>query len=80
MVSDMVVGMSIILLGWYIPLGLVIGCSNLLLSTAISLVLLSLANVGSLVDRLYLPFANRLLRTTGSLLLFFIRVPAADFG
>ena len=46
MVGNTAVGLSIILLGWYIPLGSVIGYSNLLLSVAISLVLLLLANVG----------------------------------
>ena len=50
------------------------------LSTAISPVPLLLADVGLLVDRLRLPFAIRLLRITGSLLLFSIRVPAADSG
>ena len=47
MVSNAVVGSSITLLGWYILLGSVIGYSNLLLSAAISLVLLLLANIGS---------------------------------
>jgi uncharacterized membrane protein (DUF485 family) len=42
----MVVGLSIILLGWCVLLSLVIGYSNLLLSTAIFLVPLSLTNVG----------------------------------
>jgi hypothetical protein len=46
MVSNVVVGSSIILLGWYIPLGLVIDCSNLPLSMVISLVLLLLTNIG----------------------------------
>jgi hypothetical protein len=46
MVGDIVVGSSITLLGWYIPLGLVIDYSNLLLSTVISLVLLLLTNIG----------------------------------
>ena len=56
------------------------GYSNLPLSTAISPVLLSLVNMGSLADRLYFPFANHLLCITGSLLLFSVRVPAANFG
>ena len=80
MVGNIVVGSSITLLGWCVPLGLVIGCSDLLLSTAISLVPLLLADMGLWVDGLYLPFTNRLLRTTGSLLLFSIRVSAADFS
>ena len=80
MVGNIVVGSSITLLGWCVPLGLVIGCSNLLLSVAISPVLLSLANVGFWADGLYLPFTNCLLCITGSLLLFSIRVPAADFS
>ena len=80
MVSNMVVGTSIILLGWCIPLGLVMGYNNLPLSAAISQVLLSFADMGLLVDRLYLPFANHLLRTTGSLSLFSIRVLAANFN
>jgi len=42
----MVVGLFITLLGWYIPLGLVIGYGDLPLSTVISLVPLLLANVG----------------------------------
>jgi hypothetical protein len=46
MVGNTVIGLSIILLGWYILLSLVIGCGDLLLSIAISLVPLSLANVG----------------------------------
>jgi uncharacterized membrane protein (DUF485 family) len=46
MVGNMAVGSSIILLGWYVPLGLVIGYSNLLLSAAISLVPLLFTNVG----------------------------------
>jgi len=37
-VSNTVVGLSIILLGWCIPAGLVIGCGDLLLSIVISLV------------------------------------------
>ena len=78
MVSNIVVGSSIILLGWCVPLGLVIGYGNLLLSVAISLVLLLLTNMGLLVDGLYLPFTNYFLYITGLLLLFFIRVPAAD--
>ena len=70
--------MFIILLGWYIPLGLVIGYSNLLLSIAISPVPLLLTNVGFWADKLYLFFTNHLLRTTGLLLLFSIKVPAAN--
>ena len=46
MVSNIVVGSSIILLGWYIPLGLVIDYGDLPLSMAISPVLLLLANMG----------------------------------
>ena len=46
MVGNMVVGLSIILSGWYVFLDSVMGYSNLLLSIAISLVLLSLADVG----------------------------------
>jgi len=46
MVSNIVVGSSIISLGWYIPLGLVIDYDNLPLSVAISPVLLLLANIG----------------------------------
>ena len=46
MVGDVVVGLSITLLGWCVPTGLVIGCGNLLLSTVISLVPLSLINIG----------------------------------
>ena len=80
MVGDAVVGLSITLLGWCILLGLVIGCGDLPLSTAISLVLLLLANIGSWVDRLRLPFTNYLLRITDLLLLFSVRVPTADFG
>ena len=74
------VGSSIILLGWCVPLGLVIGCNNLLLSVAISPVPLLLADVGFWVDGLCFPFTNYPLRTTGLLLLFSIRVPAADFS
>jgi len=70
--------MSIISSGWCVPLGSVIGYSNLLLSAVISPVLLLFTNVGLLVDRLCLPFANRFLRITGSLLLFSMRVPAAN--
>jgi len=80
MVGDVVVGLSIILLGWYIPLGLVMGCGNLLLSVAISLVLLLPADVGLWVDGLCLPFTNYLLYITGLLLLFSVRVPAANSG
>ena len=80
MVGNIAVGTSIILLGWYIPSGLVIDYGNLLLSMAISLVPLSLTNVGSLADGLYLPFANYLLHITGLLLLFFVRVPATNSG
>ena len=57
-----------------------IGCGNLLLSTAISLVPLLLTNMGLWVDGLCLPFTNYLLHTTGLLLLFSIRVPVADFS
>jgi len=76
----MAVGTSITLSGWCVLSGLVIGYSNLPLSTAISPVPLSFADVGLLVDGLCLPFANRLLRTTGLLLLFSVKVPAADFS
>ena len=74
------VGLSIILLGWYIPSGLVIGYNNLLLSVVISLVLLLLANMGFWVDKLCFPFTNYPLHTTGLLLLFSIKVPAANFS
>jgi len=80
MVSNAVVGSSITSLGWCVPLGSVIGCGNIPLSAAISPVPLLLANMGLWVDGLYLPFANYLLRIIGSLLLFSIRVPTADFG
>jgi hypothetical protein len=46
MVGDAAVGLFIILLGWYIPSDSVIGCGDLLLSIAISLVLLLLVNMG----------------------------------
>ena len=46
MVGNTAVGLFITLLGWYMPLGLVIGYSNLLLSAAISLILLLLTNMG----------------------------------
>jgi len=46
MVSNAVVGSSIILLGWCVPLGLVIGCGDIPLSAAISPVPLLLADVG----------------------------------
>jgi len=46
MVGDVVVGLSIILLGRCVPLGLVIGYGDLLLFVVISLVLLLLINVG----------------------------------
>jgi len=46
MVGNAVVGLSIILLGWYIPTGLVIGYGDLPLSAVISPVLLLLVNVG----------------------------------
>ena len=72
--------MSIILSGWCVPLGLIMGYSNLLLSAVISPVPLLLTNMGLLVDGLHLPFANHLLCITGSLLLFSVRVPAANFG
>ncbi len=54
------------------------GYSNLPLFAAISLVLLSLTDVGLLADRLCFPFANHLLRTIGSLLLFSIKVLAIN--
>ena len=73
-------GLSITLSGWCIPSSLVIGCSDLLLSIVISLVPLLLANIGSWVDGLYFLFTNYPLHTTGLLLLFSIRVPAADFS
>ena len=78
MVSNIVVGSSIILLGWCVPLGLVKGYGNLPLSVAISLVPLLLTNMGLLVDGLCLPFTNYLLYITSLLLLFSIRVPAAN--
>ena len=78
MVGDAVIKTSIISLGWCIPSGLVIGCGNLPLSAAISPVPLSLINIGLLANRLCFLFANRLLRTTGLLLLFSMRVPATD--
>ena len=80
MVGNMVVGLSITLLDWCVFLGLVIGCSDLLLSVAISLVLLLLTDMGLWADGLCLPFANCLLCTAGLLLLFSVRVPAVDFG
>ena len=46
MVNNAAVGSFIILLGWCVPSGLVIGYGDLLLSIAISLVLLLLANIG----------------------------------
>ena len=46
MVSNVAVGSFIILLGWCVPLGLVMGCGDLLLSVVISLVLLLLVNMG----------------------------------
>ena len=76
----MAVGLSIISLGWCVPLGSVIGYNNLPLSAAISLVLLLLTNLSLWVDGLYLPFTNCLLYTTGLLLLFSIRVLAANFS
>ena len=76
----MAVGLSIISLGWCVPLGSVIGYNNLPLSAAISLVPLSLTNIGLWADGLCLPFTNDLLYTTGLLLLFSVRVPAADFN
>ena len=80
MVSNIVVGLSIILLGWCIPLGLIIGYSNLLLSVVISPVPLSLADVGFWVNRLCLFFTNCPLCITSLLLLFSVKVPAADFS
>jgi len=46
MVGNAVVGSSIILLSWCVPIGLVIDYGDLLLSAAISLVPLLLINVG----------------------------------
>jgi len=46
MVGNIVVGSSIILLGWCVPAGLVIGCSDLLLFMVISLVPLLFVNMG----------------------------------
>ena len=80
MVGDIVVGLSIILLGWCVPLGLIIGYSNLLLFMVISLVPLSPTDVGLWVDGLHLPFANHLLYITGLLLLFSVKVPVTNFN
>ena len=55
------------------------GCSDLLLFAAISIVPLLLANMGLWVDGLYFFFTNYLLYITSLLLLFFVRVLTADF-
>ena len=78
MVGNIAVGSSITSSGQYVLLGSVIGYGDLPLSAVISLVLLSLVNIGLQVDRLRIPFANRLLYITSLLLLFSVKVPTAN--